>query len=152
MIKTFLWLEPQDYVTVCVLSDSMSMIRKVQTGMLCRQWMESMQESKICSTTFIFVPGHARIQDNERADKLACVATISEGQPMDRAEIINSIRDIGGVVDFDRLESMSRLHELGVKIAITKSEKYSRLLRTSSELCTNCYALIDILRGRSEHL
>lgn len=52
----FIWPELQDYTPVCVLSDSISVIRKVQMGSVRRKWLESLQRSRICSVTFIFVP------------------------------------------------------------------------------------------------
>lgn len=48
----------------------------------------SSKVKKKFSISFIFVPGHAVVQDNERAGNLAGLATIS-GQPLDHAYIIN---------------------------------------------------------------
>lgn len=52
-----------------------------------RQWLESFHRSKIRSVTFIFVPGHASVRANERADRLARFVTIDDGQPIDCADI-----------------------------------------------------------------
>ena len=68
--------------------------------------------------TFIFVPGHAGVKGNERADQLAGSANIEEGHAFDRADIINAIREAGRKVDCpDICESapLTRMKELGVK-------------------------------------
>jgi ribonuclease HI len=51
--------------------------------------------SSIRKVTFIFVPGHAGVQGNERADRLADCAVIKDGQLMDRADIVNNLIEIG---------------------------------------------------------
>lgn len=46
---------------LCVQSDTMSMIQKVQIDLLLRQCMELVQSLTICSITFILVSGHAGV-------------------------------------------------------------------------------------------
>jgi hypothetical protein len=36
-----MWLESQNYTHLCILSDSMSIIWRVEAGCVCRQWLES---------------------------------------------------------------------------------------------------------------
>src|SRR5579871_4129296 len=84
--EAFRWLESQDYVRTCILSDSMSMIRRIEAGRLRKQWVQSLGKSTLKQITFIFVPGYAGVEGNERADFLI------EGQPMDRGDIINALR------------------------------------------------------------
>lgn len=45
------------------------------------------------------LPGQASLQGNESEDKLAGLATISEGQPLGHADISN-LKDIGKVENF----------------------------------------------------
>ena len=54
-----------------------------------------MGKSRVIRVTFIFTPVHVGVFGNERADKLAGLVTVSEGLRMDRADILNNIRDIG---------------------------------------------------------
>jgi hypothetical protein len=54
--KVFILLESQDYTCVCVLSDLLSMIRKIDTGTVRCQWLEFLGWSSIRKVTFIFVP------------------------------------------------------------------------------------------------
>jgi len=89
--KALVWLELMNATHVCVLSDSMSMLRKVQTGCVRREWLESVSRSELQSVTFIFVPGHSRVRGNERADKLASLSIIAEGRAMDRADVLNAV-------------------------------------------------------------
>lgn len=42
----------------------------------------------------MFVPAHAGVQRTGRADRLVSVATISEAQLQDHADIINILRDV----------------------------------------------------------
>lgn len=60
---------------VYILSVSMKKLRKVQTGCVGRQCLESVGRPRLRYVTFIFVPGHAGIKDNERADNLASKIT-----------------------------------------------------------------------------
>ena len=71
----------------------MSMLRKIESGLLRRQWVESLRKSVLTRLVFIFVPGHTGVRGNERADRLAESAIVGDGQAMDRADILNVIRD-----------------------------------------------------------
>ena len=86
------WLESQAYSHACILSDSLNMIQKVKTGDVRREWVESLERAKIRVSlrklTLIFVPGHAGVEGNERANQLASLTTTTDGQPMDRADIL----------------------------------------------------------------
>src|SRR5579871_592020 len=92
--KALAWMETQIANHVFILSDSMSMISKVRTGWVRGQWLESVRKSSVKAITFIFVPGHAGVVGNERADDLASVAAVGGGKAMDRAVILNAIRGI----------------------------------------------------------
>lgn len=41
------------------------------------------------------MPGHVGIKDNEGADRLVGTATVENGQAMDRADIVNALREAG---------------------------------------------------------
>ena len=90
-----------------------------------RQWTESLQVSTICRISLVFVPGHMGVVGNEMADRLAGSATISEGQPMDRADILNALIECGYKEDFHLNQSTSiiRLQELGLKIGVARKEQ-----------------------------
>jgi ribonuclease HI len=45
------------------------------------------------------LPGHAGVRGNERADRLAGTAVISDGCAMDRADVLHALREAGSVED-----------------------------------------------------
>ena len=45
--KAMIWLESQTFIHACFLSDSMSMLRKIETGWARRHWIESLGRSKL---------------------------------------------------------------------------------------------------------
>src|SRR5579871_565052 len=157
--KALAWMETQIANHVCILSDSMSMISKVRTGMVRGQWLESVRKSSVHVVTFIFVPGHAGVVGNERADNLASTAAVGGGRAMDRADILHAIRDINrteeataGVVS----TSISRMQELGVQRGFARHECFSgnrrcfiNQQRTGTVIRR---VLMEILKMRSEHL
>lgn len=63
MMEIWQWQRHLDEITnythVCVISSSVSMIWKVQMGLVHRHWLKFLKRSKIHSVTFIFVPSHA---------------------------------------------------------------------------------------------
>ena len=156
--KAFIWLESQNYTGVCILSDSMSMIRKLEAGTVRRQWLHSIEKSKIGRATFVYVPGHAGVRGNERADMLAGTAIVEEGQPMDKVDIINAIMEVGKVQDFDQNENMSllRMKELGLKKGIARNDIHQGrtrgLVNQYRTGVVSRLTLVDLLRRGSEHL
>lgn len=111
-----------------MLSDSKSVIRKVQTGLLGNQWLESAQRSTILNVNFAFVPDHSEFAAMKDRTVVG-IATISGGQPLDHTDVSNDPKDVGKMEavnrhrdprDVGRMEgfggsessSTSRLHEL----------------------------------------
>jgi hypothetical protein len=85
--------------------------------------VESLRKSALTKLVFIFVPKQAGVRGNERADRLAKSAIVSDGQAMDRADILNAIRNACREADsFSEHESetMSRLKEYQVKLGVAK--------------------------------
>lgn len=80
---------------------SVSVIRKVQAGLLRTQRLDLVRRS-IRGVTQNFVPGHADFRGNERVDRLADLATISEGSPMDHTDITNNLGNSWRAKDFKR--------------------------------------------------
>src|SRR5579871_210916 len=143
---------------LCILSDSMSMISKINAGHVRKQWMQSLSTSSLRQVTFIYVPGHAGVQGNESADRLAGSANITEGQPMDRADIINALRESFRAKEFDGCVSTSviRMRECGLRVGTARRENFRRRLKAminQHRTGTISHAtLIELLRRRSEHL
>ena len=136
----------------------MSMIRKVESGMVRRNWVEVLVQTMIREITFIFVPGHAGVRGNERADRLAGLATISEGAAMDRSDILHALRESFRTEEFQGCEShsLTRLKEMGVNIGAARKERHTkyakRLINQHRTGVLGRWTLLDLLRRRSEHL
>jgi ribonuclease HI len=77
----------------------MSVLRKIENGWFRRQWLESLARSKLTKFGFIFVPGHAGVRENERADYLAGTAIMESGRSMDQSDILHAIKEAGGEND-----------------------------------------------------
>ena len=151
--KAMIWLESQTFIHACFLSDSMSMLRKIETGWARRHWMESLGRSKLTKISFIFVPGHAGVRGNERADRLAGMAAVQSGRAMDQADIINSLRERGRVHDSrnsGESTTLTRLQELKVKCGVARQERYAgrqrRIVNQQRTGVVSRHTLMDILR------
>ncbi|BFZ16415.1 hypothetical protein BsWGS_19454 [Bradybaena similaris] len=98
---------------ICI---SLSMVAKVQAGSIRRHWIESLQNKSICRVTLMFVPGDGGVSGNKRADKLVDKAAASEGKPMDRADIMNNLREQGHNEDIcsHPSSSINRMQDLGL--------------------------------------
>jgi hypothetical protein len=58
-------------------SDSMNMLRKIEVDWRRREWLETLRQSILVCIIIIFVPDHAWVNRNERADMLAGTARFS---------------------------------------------------------------------------
>ena len=121
--------------------------------------MVSLEKSHLLRVTFIFVPGHAGVMGNERADQLAGLAHVSAGQAMDRSDILNALKDEGRVNEGgDDCDSatMARLYELRIERGLVRRERYRgrqrRLVNQHRTGTISRYTLRDLLEMRSSHL
>ena len=157
--KAITWLETQTFTRACFLSDSMNMIKRIEEGSIRREWLLPLKRSRLAKISFIFVPGHAGVQGNERADKLAGEATVEGGRAMDQADILNALREVRLLQEpSDDCESttMARLREQQIKRGVAKQEHYAgsqrRLINQHRTGVVSRYTLRDLLRRGSEHL
>lgn len=75
------WLGTWTGTHVCILSNLMSMFRKVKTDCVHRQWLMSACRSRLQCVNLIFMPGHAEIKGNKRADSLVTNKTTKQWYP-----------------------------------------------------------------------
>jgi hypothetical protein len=97
-----------------------------------KEWLLSLTNSTLKSVTFIFVPGHAGIKRNERADRQASRASAQTGAAMDRSDILNALREIGcssDSVQYGVSESMDRLQDLLIKQVFSYREHHTGVSR-----------------------
>jgi ribonuclease HI len=157
--KAIAWLETQTFSHACFLSDSMSMLRKIEMGWARKQWLVSLRRSGLSRISFIFVPGHAGVKGNERADRLAGSATVGNGRAMDQADILHALREAGRVKDSSHdcdSATLTRFQEIHVRRGEARRECYAgshrRLVNQHRTGVVSRYTLRDILKMRSEHL
>jgi hypothetical protein len=90
--------------------------------------LSSLTSSNLKTVTFIFVPGHAGVKGNERADRLASEASVQVGAVMNRFNILNALREIGrssDSVQYGVSETMDRLQDLRIQRGISKHEHHA---------------------------
>ena len=56
---------------VIILTESMNLLQKVESGMGCPDWHTVMHSLRLQRLLWIYCPGHAGVSGNERADRLA---------------------------------------------------------------------------------
>ena len=97
-----------------ILTDSMNLLQKVESGMGCPDWHTAMHSLRLQRLLWIYCPGHAGVSGNERADRLASTADITSGLQLVRAEVL---RGLGNFLNMDRPEhhSTDRLKKRGVE-------------------------------------
>ena len=59
-----------------ILTDSMNLLQKVESGMGCPDWHTAMHSLQLQRLLWIYSPGHAGLSGNERADRLASTTDI----------------------------------------------------------------------------
>src|SRR5579871_5234561 len=102
-------------VRVDIVSDSQSMIRRIQNGWLRHEWMEYIGGSYLRGLVWIYFPGHAGVRGNERADRLAAMGPAIGQLTMDRGDILHSLytRRLDKDTEVDEVVGV-RLREYGI--------------------------------------
>ena len=77
---------------VITLTDSMSLLQKVKSGMGSPDRNVSMASIHLQKLMWVYCPGHAGVKGNDRADKLAVKATLTSGVLLGRSEVLRSLR------------------------------------------------------------
>ncbi len=75
-----------------ILTDSMSLLQKVKSGMGSPDWNVSMVDIHLRKLLWVYCPGHAGVKGNDRADRLAGKATLTSGLLLGRSEVLRSLR------------------------------------------------------------
>ena len=68
-----------DHIYAITLTDSMSLLQKVKSGMESPGWHVSMFDIHLRRILWVYCPGHAGVKGNDWADRLAGKATITGG-------------------------------------------------------------------------
>ena len=97
-----------------ILTDSMNLLQKVESGMGCPDWHTAMHSLRLERLLWIYCPGHPGVSGNERADRLASTADITSGLQLGRAEVLRGLRNFLST-DKPEHHSIDRLKERGVE-------------------------------------
>ena len=89
----FRWLEETIATHIVFITDSKSMLSKVERGMFRVEWLSSLLRTQIVRIIWIFSPGHAGVRGNEQADRLAGNAPLGGSLPMDKGEVVLRLWD-----------------------------------------------------------
>ena len=76
-----------------ILTDSMNILQKADSGMGCPDWHTAMHSLRLQRLLCIYCPGHARVSGNERAERLASTADITSGLQFGSAEVLRGLRN-----------------------------------------------------------
>ena len=111
------WLASQrdpQITHAAILTDSMNLLQKVESGMGCPYWNKVMHSLQLQRRLWIYCPGHTGVSGNERADKLASTADITSGLQLGRVAVLRGLRNI---LNTDKPEhhSIDRLTERRVE-------------------------------------
>ena len=77
-----------------ILTDSMNLIQRVNTGMGSPDWHAAMNKLRLQRLLWIYCPGHAGVKGNDRADSLAGKANLKDGLQLERSDILRNPRQI----------------------------------------------------------
>ena len=77
---------------VIILTDSMNLLQKIDSGYGSPEWHKYMDSINSEQILWIYCPGHAGVQGNERADWLAGRAKMTDGLKLGRSDVIRNLR------------------------------------------------------------
>ena len=70
----------------------MLLLQKVKSGMGSPDWNVSMVDIHLRSLLWVYCPGHAGVNGNDRADRLAGKGTLTSGLLLGRSKVLRSLR------------------------------------------------------------
>ena len=126
------WLSDTFHDGAAIVTDSQSMLKKIEQNMLKPEWKKCIEQSHLQSLVWIFTPGHAGVAGNERADRLAGTAAIGEGLLMGEKEVVSALRE---KVPEEMNDTITRLQDLGVtrgKAAKDETSGWNRMYRNQT--------------------
>ena len=95
-----------------MLTDAMSLLQKVKSGMGSPDWHASMVDIYLRKLLWVYCPGHAGVKESDRADLLAGKTTLTSGLILGRSEDtqtgqINASEKLHYLSDANRLVQVS---------------------------------------------
>ena len=119
------------------------------------EWISCISRSQLDHLVWIFTPGHAGVNGNERADKLAGSANVADGQhlKMGERDVLTALRERRPL---EEGVTVDRLRELGVRPGCGSTSTLSGNQRfLHNQLLTGTVSrrtLSHVLAGRTERM
>ena len=152
------WTRPET-MHVVILTDSQSVLTKVDTGQLRAEWLAAIEGTGLRKITWIYCPGHCGVRGNERADQLAGSSVIDGTFRRDKAEISKQLSDLlREEEDASQEDSVyiQRMKEMGVQRGDGKRlQMYGRERRIWSQRASGTISMATlrvILERGAEHI
>ena len=140
------WVRHQNITRVVCLTDSMSTLDKISTGMLYADWVTSIKQSNLQSVRWIFCPGHSGVRGNERADALADLAVNESTLTLDPATVLSLVSEHLDTKREDTSQTTINLKNNGfIRGAGRTSDLRGAIRRRTNQLLTGTISL-DTLR------
>jgi ribonuclease HI len=153
------WLVERQATGATIITDSQSMLRKIEGMSLRREWVQQLENSCLKTINWIYCPGHAGVRGNEIADRLALRAPVAGKLALDKEDIahavLNKLQECESV-KFINSEIHQRLIDQHLEKGCGRKSKLCgqhRAIRNQSSIGTiSLPTLRKILKTREEHL
>ena len=129
--ETFKWLMTTEYESATIVTDSMNTLAKIRNSMLHAK--EAIRSSNLARVVWIFCPGHAGVDGNERADELAGVAVVGETVTLDPPTVLATLTEW-----FNTTRVTAPSHSLDVVIEKGCERGYGRRCDLRGASTTSC--------------
>ena len=97
-----------------ILTDSMSLLQKVESGMGSPDGNVSMVDIRLRKLLWVYCPGHAGVKGNDRTERLGGKATLTSGVLLGSSEVLRSLKHYLRAQS-QRHHTTDRLEERGVE-------------------------------------
>ena len=148
------WVSMTEHQYILILTDSQSMLQKIEAGMFRPEWRVCLDNSKVRKITWIYTPGHAGVKGNERADELAGNAPVRGDLSMGLKEVLIALKEQCETARVS--DTRQRVAESGYEMGAGRTEHFSGVRRCRlNQLRTGLISLPTLhwlLNWRAEHI
>ena len=140
-----------------IVTDSQNLLKRVANGTLRREWIHSIEQSRLKKITWIYAPSHTGVSGNEMADKLANNAPLNARLKMDKKDVLAALTTtlLDEEMQQDR-DAILRMEERGTVRGSGRNDMvYGGERRIKNQIKTGTISgktLSWILRRGTEHL
>ena len=140
------WAKHQNITRIVCLTDSMSTLDKISTGMLYADWVNSIKQSNLQTVRWIFCPGHSGVRSSERTDALADLAVNQSTLTLDPATVLSLVCEHLDTQREETSQTTINLKNSGFKRGASRASNLrGAIRRRTNQLLTGTISL-DTLR------